>query len=110
MYLVFIGIAFTSMQRFPLDSSIVFSEFTMSEGDSCSSLLVTSPRATDEGTHLDDWLPVDGRNLFGEVSTPKKVCAAPSYDPSFDMSVGLQSLIGLPQDFCEALDKLGVVV
>ena len=100
MYLVFVGIAFTSMQCFPLDSSIVFSEYTMSEGDSCSLPLISSPRATDEGTHLDDWLPADGRNLFGEVSTPKKVCAAPDSDPQFDMSVGLQSLLGFPKDFC----------
>ena len=79
----------------------------MSQGDGCSSHLVTSPRATDEGTHPGDWLPADGRDLFGEVSTSTEVCAAPHFDPRYDITVNLQSLIGLPREFCEALDELG---
>ena len=73
----------------------------MSQKDGCSANPVTSPRATDGGTHPGDRLPADGRDLLGEV------CAAPDYDSQFDITVSLPSLIGLPRDFCEALESLG---
>ena len=79
----------------------------MSQEESWKASIVTDPRATDEGTHPGDRLPADGRNLLGEVPTFSEVSAAPDYDPLFDVSVNLQSLIGLPPDFCEALESLG---
>ena len=69
--------------------------------------LVTSPRSTEDGTQPGDWLPADRRNLLGEVSTSTEVCAPPSFDKLFDMTVSPQSLIGLPSEFCEILEKLG---
>ena len=78
----------------------------MSEGGQCSS--VTSPSSAAPETQLDDWLPADGRNLFGEVSTPKQVSVSPPiYDPDNDVSVGLLELLGFPRDFCEALEAMG---
>ena len=75
----------------------------MSQEEGCTTSNVTGSRATDEGTLPGDRLPADGRDLLGEVPTFSEVSATPDYDPLFDVSVNLQSLIGLPSDFCIAL-------
>ena len=78
----------------------------MSQGRRWNASIATDPRAT-AGTSPDDQLPADGKGLLSEVLTFSEVSAAPSYDPLYDVSVNLQSLIGLPPDFCEALESLG---
>ena len=60
----------------------------MSQGESWNASIVTDSRAT-EGTLPGDQLPADGRNLLSEVLTFSKVCAAPSYDPLYDVSMNL---------------------
>ena len=73
----------------------------MSQRSRRDASIATDPRAT-AGTSPDDQPPVDGKDLQDEVLTFSEVSAAPSYDSSYDVTVNLQSLIGLPPDFCEA--------
>ena len=88
---------------------MVFSDYNMSGGKSSPTPpIISSPRSTAADTHLRDCLPVDGRDLPGEVSTPGKVCVIPPlYDPEFVMTISLQELLGFPKDFCDALDQMG---
>ena len=75
----------------------------MSQEEGCTASNVTSPRATDEGTHPGDRLPADGRDLLGEVPTFSEVSATPDYDSQYDVSVNLQSLTEIWWESYEAL-------
>ena len=85
----------------------IVSETAMTEEGGCIHSNATGSRATDNDTLPGNRLPAEGRDLTGEVHTPCEVSVTPDYDDLFDVSVSLQSLIGLPPDFCEALESLG---
>ena len=76
----------------PLNASIV-SETMMSQFRGCKA---TGSRATEIDTSPGNLLPAKGRYLAGEVLTPAEVCVATDYDDQFDVTVSLQSLLGLP--------------
>ena len=78
----------------------------MSQFGGCIHSNATGSRATEIDTLPGNRLPVEGRDLAGEVHTPSEVSVSPDYDDQYDITVSLQSLIGLPQDFCEALESL----
>ena len=79
----------------------------MSEDGGCVHSNATGSRATEHDTLPGNRLPAEGRDLAGEVLTPCEVSVSPDYDDLYDITVSLQSLIGLPPDFCEALESLG---
>ena len=78
----------------------------MSQRSSRNDSIATDPGAT-AGTPPDDQLPADGKDLGDEVLTSSEVSVSPGYDDTYDISVNLQSLVGLPPDFCESLESLG---